>query len=126
METQHMRNSPLSILLAGLVILVGVTQTLGQTLCKPALAFKEVRLSEMRAVQRVWTARLAVDASRCETTSGSFNINFIRLKETAPDLLFTEQFTWRPGQVEVSMDFWADEAVLDYSIGHVASCACRN
>jgi hypothetical protein len=74
----------------------------------------------------VWTAALSVDASRCTTTSGHFQISFDRLKETAPDLLFTEQFVWSPGDVEVSLNFWADEAVLDYSIAYVEPCTCRN
>jgi hypothetical protein len=76
--------------------------------------------------QRKWTAVLGVDASRCAATSGRFDIKFIRLSETAPDLEFSEQFTWRQGQVEVSADFWQDEAVLKYSIGSVSSCVCRD
>jgi hypothetical protein len=44
----------------------------------------------------------------------------------APDLPFTEQFTWSAGQIEVSVNFWADEAVLAYSIGAVAPCPCRD
>jgi hypothetical protein len=32
-------------------------------------------------------------------------------EEMAPDVLFTEEFTWRAGQIDVSLDFWADEAV---------------
>jgi hypothetical protein len=119
-----MHQSRVSILLAGIVLLFSITQSLGQTLCKPTLAFKEVRFSEIRAQQRIWTALLSVDASRCATTFGRFSINFIGLKETRPDLLFTEQFMWNPGQVEVSLNFWADEAVLDYSIGTIAPCAC--
>jgi hypothetical protein len=110
--------------MAGIVLLSGTTQILGQTLCKPALTFKEVRFSEMRAQQRTWTALLAVDASRCATTSGRFDINFTRLKETAPDLPFSESFAWRPGRTEVSIEFWWDEAVLEYSIGAIAPCAC--
>jgi len=121
-----MHRSRFSALLAGIVVLFSVTQTVGQTLCKPVLTSKEVRFSDIRAQQRAWTALLAVDASRCATTFGRFSINFTRLKETGPDLLFTEQFAWSPGQVEVSLDFWADEAVGDYSIGYVASCPCRN
>ena len=47
-----------------------------------------------------------------------------------PDVAITgahlsEAFTWRPGAVEVSLDFAADEAVLDYSVGYVRPCACR-
>jgi hypothetical protein len=43
---------------------------------------------------------LSFDASRCTTTSGRFQISFDRLKETAPDLLFTEQFEWSPGMLK--------------------------
>ena len=121
-----MRRSRYSVPLAGIVLLCSIAQTFGQTLCKPVLTFKEVRFSEIRAQQRTWTALLAVDASRCATTFGRFSINFTRLKETAPDLPFTEQFAWSPGQVEVSIVFWADEAVLDYSIGTIAPCACAS
>ena len=121
-----MYRSSLSVVLAGVALLIGVTQATSQQLCRPALAFTEVRFSEIRNQHRVWTAALSVDASRCTTTSGRFQISFDRLKETAPDLLFTEQFEWSPGHVEVSLDFWADEAVLDYSIAYVEPCACRN
>ena len=51
--------------------------------------------------------------------------NFVRLKEMAPDLLFSEEFTWTPGKIEISAEFWLDEAVLDYWIGYVAMCPCR-
>jgi hypothetical protein len=113
-------------LLAGILVALGATQTLGQTACEPVLAFRQVRFSETRLSQRVWTASLDVDASRCATSSVRFNINFIRSKEVGPDLAFTEQFTWSPGQAEVSIDFWADEAVLDFSIGYIAPCPCHN
>ena len=125
-ESTQMHRSRYSIPLAGIVLLCSITQTLGQTVCKPTLTFKEVRFSEIRAQQRTWTALLAVDSSRCATAFGRFSIDFTRLKETAPDLLFTEQFAWSPGQVEVSLNFWADEAVLDYSIGAIAPCSCRD
>ena len=73
---------------------------------------------------------LHVDASRCAATSGSFEIHFVREKENAPELEFVERFTWqigetRSGQIEVSLDFWHDEAVLRYGLGSVAACACR-
>jgi hypothetical protein len=114
----------LGALLAGLIGICGAGQALGQSACKPVLTVKEVRFSEVRRLQRTWTARLDVDASRCATRSGRFDIDFIRLKETAPDLPFTEHFTWRPGEIEVSVNFWADEAVLEYSIGDIAPCPC--
>ena len=66
---------------------------------------------------------LAVDASHCVTTSGRFDITFVRMKENAPDLPFTETFTWRPGRIEVSLDFWWDEAVLDQWIGDITACS---
>jgi hypothetical protein len=120
-----MRRSHRSILLAGSIVLFSATQSLGQPTCKPHLSVQEVRFSEVLNQQRRWTAVLAVDASRCADASGRFDIKFIRLKEMTPDLPFTERFTWREGQVEVSVEFWADEAVHDYSISHVAPCACR-
>jgi hypothetical protein len=121
-----MSRSHLCALLAGLIGACGATQAVGQSGCKPVLTVKEVRFSEVRLSQRVWTALLDVDASRCAISSGRFDINFIRLKEMAPDLPFTEQFTWSAGQIEVSVNFWADEAVLAYSIGAVAPCPCRD
>jgi hypothetical protein len=112
-------------LLAGSIVLSSATQTVGQQMCKPRLSLQEVRLSEVQNQQRKWTAVLGVDASRCATATGRFDINFMRLKETGPDLPFAEHFMWRPGQLEVSVDLWVDEAVLDYSIGDIAPCPCR-
>jgi hypothetical protein len=120
------RPSHLYALLAGLIAVCGATQAVAESACKPVFTVKEIRFSPMRQLQRIWTARLDVDASRCATSSGRFDINFIRLKETAPDLPFTEHFTWGPGEIEVSVDFWADEAVLAYSIGAIAPCPCRD
>jgi hypothetical protein len=125
-ENHPMYKSHCSALLAAILVALSATQTVGQAACKPVLAFQQVRFSEIRSWQRVWTAFLDVDASRCATTSGRFAINFIRLTEVGPDLPFTEQFTWSPGRTEVSVDFSADEAVLDYSIGYTAPCPCRD
>jgi hypothetical protein len=114
-----------SVLLSGFIVLAGAAQAVGQTLCKPALGIKEARLSEMHLSQRIWTAHIAVDASRCTATSGRFDIHFTRLKEIGPDLPFTEQFTWHEGEFDVTSEFWADEAVLDYTIAYIAPCGCR-
>ncbi len=59
-------------LLAGSIGLMSVTQAIGQQICRPALAFKQIRFSEMKppTLEREWTAVLSVDASRCATTSG--------------------------------------------------------
>jgi hypothetical protein len=115
-------------LLAGSIGLIGVTQAAGQRTCRPALAFKEVRFSEMQPpkMERKWSAVLSVDASRCTTTSGQFGIAFSRLKETGPEVEFQERFTWKPALVEVSTVFGADEAVEGYWLDDVAPCPCRD
>jgi hypothetical protein len=116
----------LSLLLAGAVVLCSATHAVPETMCRPTLTFEHVGLAETQGHQRLWSAVLAVDASQCATTSGRFYVNFVRLKEMAPDLLFSEEFTWNPGRIEISAEFWLDEAVLDYWIGYVPICPCRN
>jgi hypothetical protein len=103
-------------------------QAVAQQTCRPALAFKEVRFSKMQppTLERKWTAVLSIDASRCATTSGRFEIVFSRLKENGIEIEFREQFMWRPDSVEVSVDFWADEAVERYWLDNVAACPCRD
>ena len=115
-------------LLASSIGLVSMAQSVAQQMCKPALAFKEVRFSKMKppTLERKWTAVLSVDASRCATTSGHFGIVFSRLKETGPDIDFQEQFMWKPDLVEVSIDFWADEAVERYRLSNIAACPRRD
>jgi hypothetical protein len=81
-------------------------------------------------LQRTWTAALNVDASRCTVDSGRFDIHFIREKENAPELEFSETFTWQAGelgtgQFEASISLWIDEAVHDYRI-YAAPCTCRD
>jgi hypothetical protein len=115
-------------LLAGSIGLVSVTQSVAQQICRPALAFTEVRFSKMQrpTLERKWTAVLSVDASRCATTSGRFAIVFSGLKENGLDIEFQEQFMWKPNLVEVSVDFWADEAVGGYRVSNIAACPCRD
>jgi hypothetical protein len=119
-----------SIMLATSILLLSDNASLGAPRCQPRLSFKTVQLSPLRNMERKWSAVLDVDASRCAATSGRFDIYFLREKENAPELDFTEPFTWHTdemgtGQIEVSIDFWMDEAVLDYAIGRVVPCACR-
>ena len=105
----------------------GLTPAAAVPLCKPVLAFKEVRFSptQPETMERIWSATLSVDASPCGTTTGRFEILFSRLKENAPDVDFTERFVWKPDTVEVSVNFWADEAVEAYWLHNVAVCTCR-
>ena len=121
-----MQRSQITFPLSVVILVFSLAQAAAETLCKPVMTFKEVRFSEVHSQQRVWSAVLQVDASACASASGRFNINFIRLKEMAPDLLFAEQFTWRRGQVEISVKLWEDEAVHDYSIGYISLCDCRS
>jgi hypothetical protein len=57
---------------------------------------------------------------RCIIIPRGLDLLVTREKENAPGLQFVEQCTWKSGQVDVSLDFWHDEAVLDYSIGYRA------
>jgi hypothetical protein len=84
----------------------------------------EARFSEAQNHLQEWTGTISIDATRCASTSGPFEIKFVRIKEIGPDLLFTESFTWSPGLIEVLLDFWWDEAVLDYWNGDVSPCEC--
>jgi hypothetical protein len=114
-----------SILLAGVLVVLAMVPAVAEPLCRPALSVRDVRFSDVRLSQRLWTAQVDVDASGCAARSGRFDIEFTRLKEAGPDLRFSEKFTWRAGRSDVSTMFWEDEAVLDYAIGFVAPCACR-
>ena len=125
-----MYRSRRSILLAGSIVLAGATQTVAQPVCRPYLSVQEVRLSGVRNLERKWTAVLDADASRCAATSGRFQIYFVREKENAPELEFSETFTWQAGelgtgQIEASIGLWIDEAVHDYRV-YAAPCACRD
>jgi hypothetical protein len=127
-RTLHMYRTFIFGLLAGNIGLISVTQAGGPRTCRPALAFKEVRFSEMQPpkMERKWTAVLSVDASRCATASGQFGIVFSRLKETGPEIEFRERFTWKPTLIEVSTVFAADEAVEGYWLYDIAPCPCRD
>jgi hypothetical protein len=115
--------SSLSFLVAALIV-CDVSDAAGAPECKPVLTVKGTTFSDMRQWRRTWVAHIAVDASHCAVSSGRFAIDFIRLKEDAPDLGFSESFTWMPGEIDSTTIFAADEAVLEYSI-RPASCPCR-
>ena len=115
-------------LLAGSIGLMSAAQATETQTCRPGLAFKEVRFSAMQppAMERKWSSVLSFDASRCATTSGRFGIVFSRQKENGLEIEFQEQFTWKLALVEVSVDFWADEAMEGYWIHNVMPCPCRD
>ena len=112
------------VLLLVVALSGGATQAAGESMCKPTLVIHDVKFSDVELDQHTWSARIAVDAAHCATASGRFNIRFVRLKENAPDESFREQFSWAPGENEVSMLFAADEVVIKYAI-EALSCQCR-
>ena len=118
-----------SAFLATTIGLIGVTRAIGQNLCRPALTLSEVQFSPIRTpkLQRSWTAVVTVDASDCATDAGGqFDIVFTRLSENAPDLEFRQRFAWSPFSQNISLDFAADEAVVEYRIENITPCICRD
>ena len=96
--------------------------------CKPILSVRQVRdlHGPTEALQSwQWSATVVADARHCATQSGSFEIDFVRIKEFAPDLQFTHKARWRAGEFDLVLEMWADEAILEYRIGFVAPCVCR-
>jgi hypothetical protein len=75
-------------------------------------------------LERRWTAIVSVDASRCATTAGHFELGFSRLKENGIEVEFREPFIWSSPFVTVGVDLWADEAVESYWIDRIQTCPC--
>jgi hypothetical protein len=105
--------------------------TLGQDVsgytCRPTLTMSDVHFTEMQppTLSRTWSAVASVDAAHCvANATGTFEIVFVREKETGPDLEFRERFVWRAPSVKVQVDFAADEAVQSYRIDNVTACDC--
>ena len=113
--------------LAAVLTFAGATEAFSNEACKPTLAITDVHFTEMQppTLSRTWSAVVSVDASHCAATgTGTFDIVFVREKETAPDLEFRELFAWRAPSIRVQVDFAADEAVQSYRIENVTTCVC--
>jgi|SRR5581483_3009608 len=110
-----------------MVAFANVAPALAGSVCRPALAFRQVRFSpiDLETMQRRWAATLSVDASSCATASGSFEILFALWSETAPDDELVRAFTWKPGLIEVTVDVTADEAFGGYWLQGIGPCPCR-
>ena len=127
-----MHRSCSSAFLAAVIGLAGMTQAFGAQLCRPTLAFRDIQFSPMQppTMERRWSATVSVDASNCVANSaGYFEIVFSRLKETAPEIDFREEFMWfafdwLPPVVKVEVDLWADEAVEGAWFDTVTPCPC--
>jgi hypothetical protein len=109
------------------VLLLTPSSSLSQVACKPFLSIKSVR--EVRAftptLQWKWNATLNADTNHCATRSGNFEVDFVRIKENSPDLQFTQKFRWSEGQFDISTELTSDEAILEFRIGFITPCACR-
>jgi hypothetical protein len=116
-------------LLVLLSLLLGATSAFSQVVvCKPLLltkAVREVRPSSPQALPWKWQATIVADTSFCATRSGNFEMDFVRIKEYSPDLQFTQTFRWSQKQFDVSMELSVDEAILEFRIGFIAPCVCR-
>ena len=111
----------------GLFVAACATQATAGPVCKPHLAFRQVNFSPINyeTMERRWSATLSVDASRCDTASGRFEILFLLMSETAPDNDLARAFTWAPGLIEVAVDVTANEWVDGYWLQGIAACPCR-
>ena len=114
-----------SLLIAAVMALPGWASALAAPQCKPALSLMQYEFAPKHMSVRTWTARIAVDATGCASAAGPFDMDFVRGRENVPDQPFTQQFTWTSGQVEVSMNLQRAELLVDFSIGDVAACPCR-
>jgi hypothetical protein len=96
--------------------------------CKPLLSVvntREIRNAAQPALPWTWRATIATDLRFCATQSGPFEIDFVRIKEYAPDIQFTQRFRWAARQFDVSMELAADESIHQFRIGFIAPCVCR-
>jgi hypothetical protein len=128
-NTIHLYSAAVSII--AVLAFVCATRAIGEDVsgstCRPTLAIGDVHFTEMQPprMSRTWSAVVAVDESHCAAkATGTFEIVFVREKETGPDLEFRERFVWRAPSVKVQVDFAADEAVQSYKIDNVTACDC--
>jgi hypothetical protein len=111
----------------GFIANMMATGAMAAVTCKPILSVKNVQDVRTSTVPQPWTWNATIHANPtfCATRSGTFEIDFVRIKEYAPDLQFTAKFQWVSGQFGVTIELAADEAILDYRIGFIAPCVCR-
>jgi len=125
-----MREFPRSVLLTAGIVMFGASPCIGGEACEPQLTIQQIRVSELKDLQRRWTATVGVDASRCHASSGRFVISFVLEKNNTPEPEFIELFTWRTGQtqtgqIEVAIALWHDQTVLSYALDRGTRCECR-
>lgn len=124
----RIRRQVLTPLLILLFLLPCTGSAWSQVACKPLLSLKNVRNVRAAFTPTIpwrWSATIVTDARHCATRSGTFEVDFVRMKENSPDLQFTEKFRWQHDQFDVSMELTSDESILDFRIGFIAPCVCR-
>ena len=113
--------------LACSMLLFALAQATPVVSCKPILSTRATSDTRVSPIEPyLWKAAMFADSSHCATRSGAFEIDFIRIKEYAPDMQFTEKYRWTKGEFEIVLELWGDEAVIDHRIGFVAPCVCRD
>jgi hypothetical protein len=116
------------LLLACSIGLLSTAYSQAGLACKPMLSFKNVR--EVRPAGKpiapwTWKATIVADVTYCATRNGPFEIDFVQIKEYAPDRQFTEKLRWTAGQFDVLIELDASEAIVEYRLGFIAPCVCR-
>jgi hypothetical protein len=115
-------------LLTFLFLLQGLASSPAQVACKPFLSVKNPHDGQASAEPIIpgrWRTTIVADPRYCATRSGNFEIDFVRSKDDSPDLQFTERFRWVQSQFDVSMELTPGEAILEFRIGFISPCACR-
>jgi hypothetical protein len=128
-QSRRLSRSCTTGLLAALLGFSFVAQSAGGPMCRPSLALRDVRFSELQppAAERRWSTVVSVDASRCAANSqGQFDVVFSRIKEIGLEIEIRAQFAWTPPAVNVHVDFWAEEAVevKRFWIDNITPCEC--
>jgi hypothetical protein len=121
------RTNNAAVILVAVVTFALAPRAMGEDACRPKLTIDEVHFTDMQPPtwSRTRSAIVSVDTAPCAIEdTGTFEIVFVRGKETAPDLEFRELFAWRAPAIKMHVDFAADEAPQSYRIDHVTSCAC--
>jgi hypothetical protein len=111
----------------GFIANMMATGAMAAVTCKPILSVKNVQDVRTSTVPEPWTWNATIHANPtfCATRSGSFEIDFVRIKEYAPDLQFTAKFQWVSGQFDVTIE-GADEAIHDYRIGFCSASVAKS
>jgi hypothetical protein len=120
-----LRAVALVVVLVGLAGLAAPLPARCAVTCRPIITLKTVQTTALHDMKRDWTAILDVNVFFCATSFGRFEMDFIREKENAPDMQFTERFEWRPGETTISIELAQDESIAAYRIGFIAPCVCR-